>query len=385
VYEFVDDNDDQDELPDWTRWYKGPTTNTRFGRNLKTDDAVFPGLDEDNDDIPDFNRNFNNMPDYAEPFLRYEVDPPDFLFGLDMNNNGVIDRFEDDNQADLPYKKGHRGYNAYLGVELFPESSLMVGRLDEGLLMTDRTNTSHYLLLTLKKEFPERDLSIWFIENPRKVQDDIADDVFQWVEETGSRGESRLITDPLMAQDAFLNTAYLEVKYDRFLPFTTKVKHDVVHLLTDEAGLRDRRYFGVVNKAEYSRELRRWTLLPRWKQLFSSVTPTAEEELKTRELTEIASFMVKRDISTSIRLTAGAEYEVFANLKKRPDPLPAGYLEDYNTWILAAQLANTSPYLGYQITTNVGMQWKRRDEAKSKASSELYSFITVYAGLGTEK
>ncbi len=384
VYEFVDDNDDQDELPDWTRWYKGPVTNTRFGRNLKTDDAVFPGLDEDNDDIPDFNRNFNDMPDYAEPFLRYDVDPPDFLFGLDMNNNGVIDRYEDDNQADLPYKKGHQGYNAYAGVELFPESNLMAGRLDEKLLMTSRTSTSDYLLLTLKKDLPQHNLTVSLIANPRRVKDDIPDDVYQWVEAVGSDGESRFITDQLVARDAFLNTTYLEARYDRYVPFTTKVKHEVVHLLSDEAGLRDRTLLGVVNKASYSRDIRKWTLSPRWKQMYRSVTPASEEELKTRELTEIGSFMVKRDIGQNIRLSAGTEYELFANLRTRPDPLPAGYLEDYNTWILAAQLANTSAYQGYQITTNVGMQWSRRDEAHSKAASELYSFITVYAGLGSD-
>ena len=28
---------------------------------------------------------------------------------MDMNNNGVIDRFEDDEEADYPYKLGRQG------------------------------------------------------------------------------------------------------------------------------------------------------------------------------------------------------------------------------------------------------------------------------------
>ena len=114
IYEFVDDNDDQDELPDWTRRTYGTRVNTRQGQGLYADAAVFPGIDEDNDDISDFNRNFNMQPDYDEPFLRFEVESPEFLFGMDMNNNGVIDRFEDDEEADYPYKLGRRGYNTCL-------------------------------------------------------------------------------------------------------------------------------------------------------------------------------------------------------------------------------------------------------------------------------
>jgi hypothetical protein len=386
LYELVDDNDDQDELPDWTRKYFGPPANTRFGRNLRTDDAVFPGLDEDNDDISDFNRNFNNQPDYVEPFLRFDVDPPEFLFGMDMNNNSIVDRFEDDNEADYPYKKGHRGYNIYGGVELFPGSDLMVGRLDESLLKTARGSEANYLLFTYKKELPKRNLRVWLIAHPRKVKDDIPDDVFLWIDAPDTRGESRFVRDQLIATDAFINTSYLEVEYDRFFPFTTKLKHEIYNQLGDEdEDIRDRSFLGMVNKAEYPFEIKKWSLLPRWKQLYDSTVPSQREELKTRELTEIFSFMIKRDFSANIRFTAGTEYEIFENLRKRPDPLPPGYLEDSNTWTLAGQISNFSAYQGYLITSNVGLQWSRQDVAAAPAASELFSFITVYAGLGSDR
>ena len=48
-----------------------------------------------------------------------------------MNNNTVIDRFENDTEADYPYKRDHRGYNTYLGLEFLPGNRLMVGRLRE--------------------------------------------------------------------------------------------------------------------------------------------------------------------------------------------------------------------------------------------------------------
>lgn len=386
VFEFVDDNDDQDELPDWSRRYFGSRVNTRQGRGLLTDNAVFPGIDEDNDDISDFNRNFNREPDYAEPFLRFEVEPPEFLFGMDMNNNTVIDRFEDDTQADYPYKLGHRGFNAYVGLEVMPGTNLMVGRLDERLLNTARKNRSIYLLLTAKKEMPEHNLRMRLVANPRKVQDDISDDVFVWIDAPGTRGSAVLTRDQLVARDAFVNTTFFEVQYDRFFPFTTKVKHELYHLLgTPEAGRRDQSFLGVVNKGEYPLSFREWDFLPRWKQLYSSRTPADQGVLETEELTEIFSIQATRAINANIGLTLGAEYELFYNLRERIVPLLPGYLEDGKTLILAGQVANSSSYLGYALTTNVGVRWVRQDLYATPAASDLFSFITVFAGLGTDR
>ena len=386
VFEFVDDNDDQDELPDWTRRYFGSRVNTRQGRGLLTDNAVFPGIDEDNDDISDFNRNFNREPDYAEPFLRFEVEPPEFLFGMDMNNNTVIDRFEDDTQADYPYKLGHRGFNVYVGLEVTPGTNIMVGRLDERLLNTARKNKSAYLLLTAKKEMPEQNLRMRLVANPRKVQDDIPDDVFLWVDTPGTRGGAVLTRDQLVARDVFVNTTFFEVQYDRFFPFTTKVKHELYNLLgTPEAGRRDQRFLGVVNKGEYPLSFREWDFLPRWKQLYSSRTPADQGVLETQELTEIFSLQATRAINDNISLTVGAEYELFYNLRERIVPLLPGYLEDGKTLILAGQVANSSSYLGYALTTNVGVRWVRQDLFATPAASDLFSFITVFAGLGTDR
>ena len=386
IYEFVDDNDDQDELPDWTRRYFGDRVNTRQGRGLLTDNAVFPGIDENNDDISDFNRNFNREPDYVEPFLRHEVDPPEFLFGMDMNNNTVIDRFEDDTQADYPYKLGHRGFNAYVGLELTPGTNLMVGRLDERLLSTARENESIYLLLTSKREIPERNLFFRLVVNPRKVKDDIPDDVFLWTDIPGTRGVSVFTRDQLVARDVFVNTTFLEVKYNRFLPFTTKIKHEFYNQLGSQGDeRRDQRFLGVINKGEYEIEFASWGLLPRWKQLYASRVPADRGVLKTQELTEIFSIQATRDINRNINFTAGAEYELFYNLRQRTDPLPPGYLEDGNTLVLAGQVANSSSYLGYALTTNVGVRWVREDLHAAPSSSELFSFITVFAGLGTDR
>lgn len=386
IYEFVDDNDDQDELPDWTRLSFGQRVNTRQGQNLFADNAVFPGIDENNDDISDFNRNFNSEPDYEEPFLRFDVDPPEFLFGMDMNSNGVIDRFEDDTEADYPYRLGHRGFNAYAGVQFLPGVDLMAGRLDQRLLKTSRENESTYLLFTAEREIPEHGLRLRAILNPRRVKDDIADDVLLWTEIPGTRGRAVFTRDPLAARDAFVHTTYLEAGYDRFLPLSAKLKHEFYSQQGDNPdNLREQSFFGIVTKGEYPTSIGDWDLLPRWKQLYSSRTPASRSILQTKELTEIFSLQAVHPVNANLSFIAGAEFEMFNNLRKKTDPLPSGYLLDGNTWILAGQVANSSAYLGYALTTNIGVRWIRANFDGSPASSEMLTFITVFAGLGTDR
>ena len=81
TFEAVDDNDDQDRFPDWKRlWQNGDFAfgESPFGVGGQADPQVFPGYDENSDFISDFNQNSNGLPDFSEPFLRYNVDPPNF-------------------------------------------------------------------------------------------------------------------------------------------------------------------------------------------------------------------------------------------------------------------------------------------------------------------
>ena len=148
-------------------------------------------------------------------------------------------------------------------------------------------------------------------------------------------------------------------------------------------GLRDQSFLGIVTKGEYSTDIKSWTLVPRWKQIYKNRTPAQRGNLKQRELTEIFSLQAVRRINKNMRFIAGSEYEIFNNLRKKPDPLPSGYLLDGNTLILAAQVSNSSAYLGYSLTSNVGVRWILCNFDRP-AASEFFSFISVYAGLGTD-
>ena len=223
LFEFVDDNDDQDRFADWQRAGQFGTGVGASGGSVGADLEVFPGLDENNDFVSDFNQNRNSRPDYDEPFLRYEVDPPAFLFGMDMNNNTLIDRFEDDRQPDYPYDRDHRGYNAYGGLMLSEDAQLTLGRLSERQLSSARKSKANYGLFTVRWNFPG--LRVALFEHAKFVSDNIPEDRLRWIDPTGRTD----FTDPLDNQNTFVNSVYLQANYNRIRNFraTAKVKHEL--------------------------------------------------------------------------------------------------------------------------------------------------------------
>ena len=168
------------------------------------------------------------MPDYEEPFLRYHSDRPEFLFGIDMNNNGWIDRFENDEEPDYPYGRDLRGRNLYAGVMISPEAKLTVGWLDEELISGDGRNRSAYVLFTYERDIADLG-RVRLYENVRLVEDNIADNLFQWVQPPNSRGTHQRIFDPLPARDTWINTTYAQVDYRGLshLNIVNKFKYEV--------------------------------------------------------------------------------------------------------------------------------------------------------------
>ena len=188
-------------FPDWDRrWQNGDGAfgQTPFGTGGSADPEVFPGYDENSDFISDFNQNGNGEPDYDEPFIRYNVDAPEFLFGVDMNSNLVIDRFENDTFADYPYREDRDGWNTHIGAYLTEAIRLMVGRSTVDEISSKRTAEMTYAVLAADWEKPGYKTRIF--QFARFVQDDIEDDVIEWVDPQGFVARP----DPLLMRDAFV-------------------------------------------------------------------------------------------------------------------------------------------------------------------------------------
>ncbi len=375
LFEFVDDNDDQDRFTDWQRYRQSQG----FGGSLGRDTEIFPGLDENNDFISDFNQNQNGRPDYAEPFLRYQVDPPEFLFGMDMNNNTIIDRFEDDRLADYPYERDHRGYNTYGGLKITESSRLTFGQLRERQLSSDREARALYNLFTLEKTYPGLDLA--FFQHAKLVEDNLPEDRIVWEDPIGLTD----FTDPLDNQNTFVNTLYLQARYShiRNLNVESKLKYESFRQRGTEAELkRNRTFFGLINKADYAiKPSDRITLWPKWKSLYHRETPTTPTSLKINELTESLFFLGQYSILPRMWLDFGLEFSNFANLSDPPLEESPSYIEDFRSVVFSALLTNVSSYQGYELTLNSGFLLERQffDQVTQKQS---VIFVRIFAATG---
>ena len=377
-FEYIDDNDDNDQLVDWPRFGGGGG-----------DNAVFPGLDENNDLITDFNENVNLTPDYEEPFLRHYIDPPDFLFGVDMNHNTVVDRFENDEEADYPYKKGHRGWNIYGGGELYPGVNITAGRNREWLIAGEETSEALYLMVSALRDVPGTGkFEVFHVL--KFVEDTISDNLLQWVQRPGSIGGLQPFDDPLITENTMGNQSFVGWKYTRGnLTFMNKVRFD--HFKQRGAAadrLDDSSFIGVINKADYPVEIgRNITLIPRWKNIWRKRSQPRTSQLEINELSEIISLSAVFPVLTKSRVEVGVEAILFRNAEAMPDPLPPEYIDDFIGKVFTLQYTNRVQYQGYSITSNVGFQVNDINfgNLQDLDVSNTIAFIELFAGLEQER
>jgi len=381
LFEFVDDNDDQDRFPDWFRRGQLGTAIGASAGSTGEDIEVFPGLDENNDFVSDFNQNRNNRPDYSEPFLRYQVDPPEFLFGMDMNNNTIIDRFEDDREPDYPYDRDHRGFNLYTGLKINEHMQATVGRLEEDQLSSDRRSRVSYGVFTGEWNHPG--LEFAFFDQVRWVKDNIPEDRLLWVDPLGRTD----FTDPLDLQDTFVNSLFFSARYHRIpsLNISGKFKYEFFRQRGEQGDLkRDRSFFGLINKADYTVRLSEGlTFWPKWKSTFRRETPSNRALTKVRDLEETLFLITRYALLQSTWLDFGVELSRFENLKKRPAEPQAGFVDDFTSRVFSFLFSNASDYLGYRLTMNAGLQLERQ-EFEEDVRKESLAFVRVFAATGDE-
>ena len=371
-YELVDDNDDQDRFPDWQRIFEN------------IDLEVFPGYDENLDFISDFNQNDsedlpNLVPDYDEPFLRYGTDRPEFLFGIDMNNNVWVDRFENDDEPDFPYPRDHRGYNIYGGAELLPGINLTVGRTDENLIAGDGANTTNYVLFALERDYPGLG-KLKIYENFKIAKDNIENDLRQW-DEFERRNVPTI--DPVAARDTWINSSFASFEYSQIedLNFVTKFKYDRWHQNDRQPDLReDFTFFGLINKVDHTRKIAYVDVVPRIKNELRLESPALRSDPKRREDTLLLSLLARWPLFTSSSMQAGVEYTIFSQLRDSDTAIREGLLDDFTEVVGALQFSNLKNYLGYRLTTKMGMRLTRRSIGNETETGRV-AFATVYAGL----
>jgi hypothetical protein len=397
LYEFVEDNDDQDRIPDWFRLNQGAG-----------DDIVFPGWDENNDFVNDFNQNdsrtlSNRIPDYAEPFYRYSADRPEFLFGIDLNNNNWIDRFENDDLPDYPYKIDREGYNLYGGLFLGPYTKLTIGRMDEESLATDARNRSTYGLVTFDREFPRARVRAF--QMLKRVKDNIADDRREMTPHLDVNTLA-LVNDILPARDTWVNSTYLQLNYSPIenANVINKLKWDRYAQQGSAYTRRSRgpaleetsRLLGVINKVDYTYHLRSLIIQPKLKSEYLNQTAFIANAEDQKDWTGTGILLLRHPLMRTSVVEAGVEFSLFRDLELDEDDLlengPTQSTNDFRNLVFAVQWRTVGDYLGYRLTTLFGFSYMRRWEEKiilgdtalerdNDVSSFSTSFITVYAGM----
>ncbi len=388
VYEFVDDDDDFNAVPEWVRPYQS-----------SAGEVAWPGYDENGDFLNDHNQNGNLIPDYEEPFLRFRSDRPEMLIGLDMNHNGTIDRLENDRLPDYPYKRDHRGFNVYLKSNVGPDASLTIGRQDMHLIAGDGRTRSWYLLGLWVHNLPAGRVRLF--EYAALTKDSIADDLVQWVQPVDGQGRMRERPDELPAQNTWEQTLYADldqrvgpdVRLQHRLKWSLWRQRDGDASLQRREGRRTSHLAGLINRAEWSIPFGLATLQPRFKSEYRNERPYSTRRPQFSALEEMLALLwtqplMAEEVGVSYFPRYGRQqFNTILELGIETSRLwlLEGHSEEYeqNFWrsTLIVQLRNGVAYEGYRLVTRAGLRLSRWhfDDGHSQRSNTL--FMTINAGL----
>lgn len=392
----VEDNDDEDQYPDTMIASRSMGTSIY---SIMDPDGVFPGNDADHDGVADNNRNGNSMADYDEPFLMFDSDPDQFVFGDDFNNNGIPDFREDDMKLDTPYDLDRTGYHFSFRYTPLQNITVLFGSMQTHEVGgDDRTNADY---LKLKLNYDVFDIGNVYAEyRHERIQDNIADDFVQVSNVMGeylnpgytfttARFDRELYDDELEYENSSVDRLFFESKI-RAIPSIT-VENDLklernhqiegtmynnVYQAGQNIGL-----VAMVNKISYTKAFGNWVFSPGIK--FRLYKKDRDEAVRANEsyLTRIPVVTLKYVISPRTDVTLGMQgvpgmtfhYDDRAN-----------DANDYDQKSYVLQFQNGATYMGYQIWAGTGIRYDDLRYCKSDRSYENYrsstTFVKVYLG-----
>jgi hypothetical protein len=328
-YGLVEDNDDADAFPD-DHSAEVPT-NTADLYPGWPNAYTYPGLDENADSIIDPDRNENFIPDWEEPFTTYESDPPNFVYGIDFNNNEIPDFRENDDLPDYPYKRDSKGRHFLL-------SYTHLGKLGKTLTLGHYTNKeiagsgkATSLYLRYHNEFQKSGVGEFQIDyDLKKVKDNVSDHsyifiippddltIIPWLNKTDGppelAGLYRPATpDPLTMRNSLVQTLYLNTQY-RWRR-NTNLNNGLLWLrnsqaeveLDDGTGLLQpkdvRSRFTMINKIDYTWTRGTWSVQPKFKHRLIRESVDSEDEPR-RSYSEFIPMVV-----ADYRLTSNTSFQ----------------------------------------------------------------------------
>ena len=401
-WQLVDDNEDGDRYPDRRVGNLPGLLNDTKAYDI---DGVFLGQDENNDGTPEVNRNLNLLPDYEEPFLMYDVEPNDYVYGLDRNNNDEPDQREDDGDVDYPYDYDQRGFHLFGQWSLTRRWLLAAGRYDVDQIARAGSNNSTYVLLTYDRTGVARLRRLFFENHLRRVRDDIPDE-FVTINERpirdgnfGHRGltfhylrawetrpprfRSSFRRDPIRYRDSYVNETYFEsrLRPRRGLHLVQKVR---LRVNWQQGGQlqpgifqRKRRldFWTVVSQVGYTRHWGRLSATAQYKFMFLRLQDQERNRALHFETRSIPILRASYPLMNRTTIQAGVQG--MGPLSYRLKDRVAGR-ESFEQHTSFLTLTNRSKYFGYEIVTIAGVYKDRRKFDKAFQAFQSFDSLSYF-------
>jgi len=387
----VDDNDDKDRYPDF-----------HIFSDVRDRNGIFPGLDRNGNNRPDTNENDNLMPDYAEPFLLYNVDPDEYDFGDDFNNNGVIDEREDDDQPDYPYDRDTRGFHIFssFGEDLGLKYTL--GYINYKEIWGGGKTDVKYGRIEYRKFIPFF-AELNFASNLKKVKDSVMNDVFRHnrllsttlidsfsyvdnIFRTREGLQHEPFYDRLKYRDSYVTSSYFNAKLFRIpnLNIELKLKYDLNH--QNEASYQKKNDIierTQIIRADYRFYFKDLLLMPQVKYMSRKYTNHDGYELPFHEESFYPIFRAEYPLTFKTTLKAGMQG--FPGLNAKVRNLVNNQL-DYDERHYVIMLTNSSLYQGYDFSLNFGYQvnWQELHGIMRKPYSRTDKLLFIRLVVGME-
>ena len=405
VYRMVEDNDDGDQWPDsWEHWEPLDSRYTLQSVGRPTPEAdrnlvpspdvaigfgVFPGLDEDGDGTPDTNVNDNELPDYLEPFLMYHVEPEDFVFGDDFNNNGIVDVRENDNLPDYPYELDSGGPHTFVAYRPSPALDMTAGWYGIAQTAGGGENRAAYLRLRHHRKLSSTS-RLEFNYLGRRVRDDIPSSTYEFKVDPRVLGNFSIHArpDPLEMRNSLVNTLFARarshpvssLRLETILRYEQNNQLEEVEQAQAIQEERTLRAWRAVAKADYLRKWRSFSLMPMVKFTTARKTGSDAEEALVQDYTLFP--ILRLDYQASPRTVVRTGVQGFPVLFKHRFRSDTDEVDDFDAEHFIFTVQTRDNYIGYDASFLMGYKASRFDfpgdsSTGPRTTSEVFLHMRV--------
>ncbi|HDY87594.1 MAG TPA: hypothetical protein ENH82_05685 [bacterium] len=385
----IDDNDDDDQYPDtqYTSKVMGAYVSA-----LQDPDGVFPGNDLDNDGYADNEKNDNSFPDYDEPFLMFDVDPDEFVFGDDFNNNTIPDFREDDMKYDTPYDLDRKGHHFYVRFSPLKNVNLFAGSFrTKGVGLDNRTDDDYFKANLNYDVFGVGNIFAEY--RNEKIKDNIQDKFVvvptaakhvEMVWFSYTRYKRYLYFDEVEYRNSRVQKLFLDSRI-RAIPSVTlenHVKYERNKQL--EGTMYDNTFqpkdivntFAMVNKFVYTKQWGNWTFSPGIK--FRLYKKGRSESLNPLDhyMMRIPLVFLNYTISPETKITLGMQgFKGFEMLYR-------DYIQSHNDYKqinYVLQIENRTTYWGFDVWGSFGFRLEQINFDEEYRKFEEYKSSSFFA------